>query len=72
MCVFFQRAHPKSDQEENELVMASLRHLYEERQRCHQHVATGDYKQVTYQMHLFDHASLKISTNIFISEMFSK
>lgn len=39
------RAHPKSDQEENELVMASLRHLYEERQRCHQHVGTGDHKQ---------------------------
>ncbi|XP_034713879.1 TBC1 domain family member 1 isoform X3 [Etheostoma cragini] len=38
------RARPKSDQEENELVMASLRNLYEERQRSHQH--TGDRKQV--------------------------
>uniref|UniRef100_A0A673CFX8 TBC1 domain family member 1 n=1 Tax=Sphaeramia orbicularis TaxID=375764 RepID=A0A673CFX8_9TELE len=31
------RARPKSDQEENELVMASLRSLYEERQKSHQH-----------------------------------
>lgn len=44
----FQRARPKSDQEENELVMASLRNLYEERQRNHQHTLTGDSKQVTF------------------------
>lgn len=56
--VLYQRAHPRSDQEENELVMASLRHLYEERQRCHQHVAAGDHKQVTQHMHSFDHVSL--------------
>uniref|UniRef100_A0A8C5IAG5 TBC1 domain family member 4 n=1 Tax=Gouania willdenowi TaxID=441366 RepID=A0A8C5IAG5_GOUWI len=31
------RSRPKSDQEENVLVMASLRTLYEEKQRCHQH-----------------------------------
>ncbi|XP_006787327.1 TBC1 domain family member 1 isoform X2 [Neolamprologus brichardi] len=31
------RARPKSDQEENELIMASLRNLYEERQKTHQH-----------------------------------
>lgn len=31
------RSRPKSDQEENELVMAALRNLYEERQRSHQH-----------------------------------
>uniref|UniRef100_A0A8C4IYR6 TBC1 domain family member 1 n=1 Tax=Dicentrarchus labrax TaxID=13489 RepID=A0A8C4IYR6_DICLA len=36
-----------SDQEENELVMASLRNLYEERQRSHQHTLSGDSKQVT-------------------------
>ncbi|XP_070833321.1 TBC1 domain family member 1 isoform X1 [Chaetodon trifascialis] len=40
------RARPKSDQEENELVMASLRSLYEERQRSHQHTLCGDSKQV--------------------------
>uniref|UniRef100_A0A8D0DE25 TBC1 domain family member 4 n=1 Tax=Sander lucioperca TaxID=283035 RepID=A0A8D0DE25_SANLU len=42
------RARPKSDQEENELVMASLRNLYEERQRSHQHTLPGDRKQVTF------------------------
>ncbi|XP_063740113.1 TBC1 domain family member 1 isoform X1 [Eleginops maclovinus] len=36
------RARPKSDQEENELVMASLRNLYEEKQRSHQHLLPGD------------------------------
>uniref|UniRef100_A0A3Q3EBM9 TBC1 domain family member 4 n=1 Tax=Labrus bergylta TaxID=56723 RepID=A0A3Q3EBM9_9LABR len=41
------RARPKSDQEENELVMASLRNLYEERQRSHKHTLSGDSKQVT-------------------------
>ncbi|XP_071359288.1 TBC1 domain family member 1 isoform X2 [Trachinotus anak] len=40
------RARPKNDQEENELVMASLRNLYEERQRSHQHTLPGDGKQV--------------------------
>ncbi|XP_039651328.1 TBC1 domain family member 1 isoform X4 [Perca fluviatilis] len=40
------RARPKSDQEENELVMASLRNLYEERQRSHQHTLPGDRKQL--------------------------
>uniref|UniRef100_A0A8D3AH23 TBC1 domain family member 4 n=1 Tax=Scophthalmus maximus TaxID=52904 RepID=A0A8D3AH23_SCOMX len=40
-------ARPKSDQEENELVMASLRNLYEEKQRSHQHALPGDGKQVT-------------------------
>uniref|UniRef100_A0A672JC54 TBC1 domain family member 4 n=1 Tax=Salarias fasciatus TaxID=181472 RepID=A0A672JC54_SALFA len=39
LCV--QRARPKSDQEENELVMASLRNLYEEQQKRHQHTV-GD------------------------------
>ncbi|XP_077936186.1 TBC1 domain family member 1 isoform X4 [Gasterosteus aculeatus] len=40
------RACPKSDQEENELVMAYLRVLYEEKQRSHQHALPGDIKQV--------------------------
>ncbi|KAM8880109.1 TBC1 domain family member 1 isoform 2-T3 [Spinachia spinachia] len=40
------RACPKSDQEENELVMASLRVLYEEKQKSHQHTVPGDSKQV--------------------------
>lgn len=40
------RARPKSDQEENELVMTSLRNLYEERQRSHQHTLPGDSKLV--------------------------
>lgn len=58
-CVFcarvFQRARPKSDQEENELVMASLRSLYEERQRSHQHTLPGDSKQVTFAHLTFAH-----------------
>ncbi|XP_069553576.1 TBC1 domain family member 1 isoform X2 [Brachyistius frenatus] len=40
------RARPKSDQEENELVMASLRNMYEERQKSHQHTLPGDSKPV--------------------------
>ncbi|XP_030613053.1 TBC1 domain family member 1 isoform X3 [Archocentrus centrarchus] len=40
------RARPKSDQEENELVMASLRNLYEERQKTHQHTLPKESKQV--------------------------
>uniref|UniRef100_A0A671TL02 TBC1 domain family member 1 n=1 Tax=Sparus aurata TaxID=8175 RepID=A0A671TL02_SPAAU len=39
------RARPKSDQEENELVMVSLRNLYEERQRSHQHTLSGDKQE---------------------------
>lgn len=57
----FQRARPKNDQEENELVMASLRNLYEERQRNHQHTLTQDTKQVKFgltqlQSSLFCHS----------------
>ncbi|KAM6940641.1 TBC1 domain family member 1 [Xenentodon cancila] len=40
------RARPKGDQEENELVMASLRSLYEEKQKTHQHTLPGDGKRV--------------------------
>lgn len=40
------RARPKSDQEENELVMASLRSLYEERQKNHQHSLHVDSKLI--------------------------
>ncbi|KAJ3615322.1 hypothetical protein NHX12_018890, partial [Muraenolepis orangiensis] len=36
----------KSEQEENELVMASLRSLYEDRQKDHQHTQPGERKQV--------------------------
>ncbi|KAM9856468.1 TBC1 domain family member 1 isoform 2-T2 [Aulostomus maculatus] len=39
------RARPKSDQEENGLIMASLRALYEERQKSHLHTQAGDSKQ---------------------------
>ncbi|RVE76407.1 hypothetical protein OJAV_G00007230 [Oryzias javanicus] len=39
------RACPKSDQEENELVMVSLRNLYEEKQKIHQHTIPGEVKQ---------------------------
>uniref|UniRef100_A0A3B3C1Q2 TBC1 domain family member 1 n=1 Tax=Oryzias melastigma TaxID=30732 RepID=A0A3B3C1Q2_ORYME len=39
------RACPKSDQEENELVMVSLRNLYEEKQKIHQHIIPGEVKQ---------------------------
>uniref|UniRef100_A0A667XYI4 TBC1 domain family member 1 n=1 Tax=Myripristis murdjan TaxID=586833 RepID=A0A667XYI4_9TELE len=48
-------ARPKNDQEENELVMASLRNLYEERQRSHQHTQPGDSKRV---MQAHTHRSL--------------
>ncbi|KAK5606813.1 hypothetical protein CRENBAI_015237 [Crenichthys baileyi] len=41
------RARPKSDQEENELVMASLRNLYEEKQKAHQHSLPENSKQVS-------------------------
>lgn len=40
------RARPKSDQEENELIMTSLRNLYEERQKSHQHSVPADSKVV--------------------------
>ncbi|CAI5680282.1 unnamed protein product [Oreochromis niloticus] len=40
------RARPKSDQEENELIMASLRSLYEERQKTHQHTVQKESKQM--------------------------
>ncbi|XP_051940199.1 TBC1 domain family member 1 isoform X4 [Hippocampus zosterae] len=39
------RSRPKSEQEENELTMASLRNLYEERQRIHHHTLPNDSKQ---------------------------
>lgn len=44
----FQRACPKSDKEENELVMASLRTLYEKKQSNHQHSATQNRAEVTF------------------------
>ncbi|KAM6972614.1 TBC1 domain family member 1 [Aplochiton taeniatus] len=40
------RARPKNDQEENELVMANLRCLYEERQKTHQHTQQTERKPV--------------------------
>uniref|UniRef100_A0A3B3YCC9 TBC1 domain family member 1 n=1 Tax=Poecilia mexicana TaxID=48701 RepID=A0A3B3YCC9_9TELE len=40
------RARPKSDQEENELVMAFLRNMYEEKQKTHQHSSLDNSKQV--------------------------
>nr|XP_023685299.1 TBC1 domain family member 1 isoform X2 [Paramormyrops kingsleyae] len=39
------RARPKTEQEENELVVASLRGLYEELQRAHSHGCDGSVKQ---------------------------
>uniref|UniRef100_A0A672JF25 TBC1 domain family member 4 n=1 Tax=Salarias fasciatus TaxID=181472 RepID=A0A672JF25_SALFA len=43
ICIYrFTMARPKSDQEENELVMASLRNLYEEQQKRHQHTVPGN------------------------------
>ncbi|XP_043970635.1 TBC1 domain family member 1 isoform X2 [Gambusia affinis] len=41
------RARPKSDQEENELVMSSLRNMYEEKQKAHQHSSLDNSKQVS-------------------------
>ncbi|CAL9700265.1 unnamed protein product [Knipowitschia caucasica] len=40
------RARPRGDQEENELIMASLRHLYEDRQKHHHHSLSSDSKVV--------------------------
>ncbi|XP_067105874.1 TBC1 domain family member 1 isoform X2 [Osmerus mordax] len=40
------RARPKSDQEENELVVSSLRALYEEKQKTHQHRESGSSNKV--------------------------
>nr|XP_061791764.1 TBC1 domain family member 1-like [Nerophis lumbriciformis] len=39
------RSRPKSEQEENEFIMASLRNLYEERQRLHHHTFSKETKQ---------------------------
>ncbi|XP_026990737.2 TBC1 domain family member 1 isoform X3 [Tachysurus fulvidraco] len=47
-CVFETtlKARPKSDQEENELVVSCLRRLYEERQKQHTHTDIAQTKQV--------------------------
>uniref|UniRef100_A0A8C5AL64 TBC1 domain family member 1 n=1 Tax=Gadus morhua TaxID=8049 RepID=A0A8C5AL64_GADMO len=42
--VFENKMRAKSEQEENEMVMASLRSLYEERQKGHQHSQPGESK----------------------------
>uniref|UniRef100_A0AAR2KFC2 TBC1 domain family member 4 n=1 Tax=Pygocentrus nattereri TaxID=42514 RepID=A0AAR2KFC2_PYGNA len=39
------KARPKSDQEENELIVSCLRRLYEERQKAHTHTHNGQAKQ---------------------------
>ncbi|XP_072525742.1 TBC1 domain family member 1 isoform X3 [Salminus brasiliensis] len=39
------KARPKSDQEENELIVSCLRRLYEERQKRHTHTQNGQAKQ---------------------------
>ncbi|KAG2466038.1 TBCD1 protein, partial [Polypterus senegalus] len=39
------KARPKSDLEENELIMSILRSLYEEKQKSHVHSHSGDIKQ---------------------------
>lgn len=44
----FQKAYPQSDKEENELVMASLRTLYEKKQSKHQHSVTQKSEEVTF------------------------
>ncbi|KAI1887650.1 hypothetical protein AGOR_G00192500 [Albula goreensis] len=41
------KSRPRTEQEENELVMSSLRGLYEERQKSHQHSRNGDLKQAS-------------------------
>lgn len=48
LCFAFQKACPKSDKEENELVMASLRKLYEEKQSNHQHSVTLNSEEVKF------------------------
>ncbi|XP_061883208.1 TBC1 domain family member 1 isoform X2 [Entelurus aequoreus] len=39
------KSHPKSEQEENELIMSALRNLYEERQMIHHHTLPKDTKK---------------------------
>ncbi|XP_051559868.1 TBC1 domain family member 1-like isoform X3 [Myxocyprinus asiaticus] len=39
------KARPKSDQEENELIVSCLRRLYEERQKTHTHTHNGQTKK---------------------------
>ncbi|KAK1792536.1 hypothetical protein P4O66_012474 [Electrophorus voltai] len=39
------KSRPKSDQEENELIVSCLRRLYEERQKTHVHTHVGQTKQ---------------------------
>ncbi|XP_061762980.1 TBC1 domain family member 1 isoform X2 [Nerophis ophidion] len=39
------KSHPKSEQEENELIVSALRNLYEERQMIHHHTLPKDTKK---------------------------
>uniref|UniRef100_A0A673G3Y8 TBC1 domain family member 4 n=1 Tax=Sinocyclocheilus rhinocerous TaxID=307959 RepID=A0A673G3Y8_9TELE len=50
------KARPKSDQEENELIVSCLRRLYEERQKTHTHTHNGQTKKV--HLHLMSSSSL--------------
>uniref|UniRef100_A0A671MVT1 TBC1 domain family member 4 n=1 Tax=Sinocyclocheilus anshuiensis TaxID=1608454 RepID=A0A671MVT1_9TELE len=50
------KARPKSDQEENELIVSCLRRLYEERQKTHTHTHNGQTKKV--HLHVMSSSSL--------------
>lgn len=41
-----QKARPKSDQEENELIVSCLRRHYEDKQKTHTHTHDGETKKV--------------------------
>ncbi|XP_028830968.1 TBC1 domain family member 1 isoform X3 [Denticeps clupeoides] len=42
------KARPKSDQEENELLVSCLRKIYEERQKIHIHMTSSDCKEASH------------------------
>ncbi|XP_016425947.1 TBC1 domain family member 1-like isoform X1 [Sinocyclocheilus rhinocerous] len=44
------KARPKSDQEENELIVSCLRRLYEERQKTHTHTHNGQTKKTSQEV----------------------
>ncbi|XP_050967491.1 TBC1 domain family member 1 isoform X2 [Labeo rohita] len=55
------KARPKSDQEENELIVASLRRLYEERQKTHTHTHNGQTKKTSQEVAVNPESSVSSS-----------
>ncbi|KAL1282551.1 hypothetical protein QQF64_001354, partial [Cirrhinus molitorella] len=55
------KARPKSDQEENELIVSSLRRLYEERQKTHTHTHNGQTKKTSQEVGVNAESSISSS-----------